>query len=415
MRLYYPHFLNIIFNIIGSIILLVIHMKGQKKRQRFFLHLSMTILVVSTCYMTGCIEDTSEKESSESTADTIVLLNQSLILPDWSDGNYHDYQQTTQLITQFNTDYPNLVEIFSIGKSINGKDIWCVTLTNEQIQTEKHCCVIDGCIHGSEWESCEICLYLAEYLLINFERNHSVRSILNSSIIYLIPILNPDGREQNIRYNENGIDLNRNFAVHFGRILGGSIPLGNPLGFIKIPSIRRPLKGITLTNSGRRPFSEPETTALKEFLDSLDRKTIGFYMNGHTALHFVGSVVNIKQNQEYQITSHQKTVINTALSWCENHTEYASLPIGDYDYYGAGLAHHWVFKEYQIPSFLFELLSHEYEPGLTGGGYHDDLVYWMHESLPILLYLCYNIENLSHWSLPDNEPVLPDGIPPSQV
>ena len=49
---------------------------------------------------------------------------------------------------------------------------------------EKSSCLIDGCIHGHEWEGGEACLYLAEYLLINFDANETITHILNSSEVY---------------------------------------------------------------------------------------------------------------------------------------------------------------------------------------------------------------------------------------
>jgi len=113
---------------------------------------------------------------------------------------------------------PNLIYVFSIGKSVLGKDIWCIRLTNEKSNDIKSSCLIDGYIHGCEWEAGEACLYLDEYLLINFKANETIAHIINSSEVYIIPLLNPDGRQENVRWNDNGIDLNRNFES-FGRIL----------------------------------------------------------------------------------------------------------------------------------------------------------------------------------------------------
>jgi len=326
-------------------------------------------------------------------------FDKELILPDWQDRDLEE-------------KYPDLTDVFSIGKSVLEKDIWCIKITNEKNTDEKYSCVIDGCIHGSEWEAGELCLYLADYLLINFGENKTVTEILNSSEIYIIPILNPDGRDQDMRWNENGIDLNRNFDVHFGRWRGGSFRLGKLFGIIKIPMIELPRKGIK-TNAGWRPFSEPETAALRDFMRSLDSDKLSFYANCHTAVHAFFSVLDIPYRPEFTTTEHEKTVLNTALYWTEENTQYDIMPVAEYDFYGGGVAHHWVFKEFRIPSFCFELMSQDYEPGYKGGGPHGELVYWMQESLPVLLYLLANIENLNNWETPDNDPALPDGIPPS--
>ena len=107
-------------------------------------------------------------------------------------------------------------------------------------------------------------------------------------------------------------------------------------------------------------------------------------------------------------------MLNTALSWVEEHTQYESHPVGDFSFTGAGFAHHWVFKHYQIPSFLFELLSQDYEPG-AGGGKHDHLVHWMKTTLPVFLFLLVNSEHLHHWETPDIQPRLPEGVPPDPL
>jgi hypothetical protein len=185
------------------------------------------------------------------------------ILPDWSDGNYHDSSGVSRALNDFNERFPDLVDVFSIGKSVNGKNIWCIRITNEQHPGPRYSCLIDGGIHGNEWEATEACLYLAEYLLINVGINKTVANIVNTTEVYLVPLLNPDGRDQDDRFNAHGIDLNRNFDVHFGRLRSRNFPLGTPFGRIKLPMIRVPFIGV-YTNCGRYPFSEPETDAVKQ-------------------------------------------------------------------------------------------------------------------------------------------------------
>ena len=209
-----------------------------KKLPQIIALLICCILIIAS--FSGCIE---EKKSNES-KDIIkpdFKSDQSSKLPDWKDGEYHDYYVTMEMLDLFEDEYPNLVDLFSIGKSVLGKDIWCIRLTNEKNDVVKSSCLIDGCIHGCEWEAGEACLYLAEYLLINFEKNDTITNILNSSEVYIIPLVNPDSRQDDYRFNENGVDLNRNFDIDFGRIRGYSMPLGKLFGRIKIPYLEFPL------------------------------------------------------------------------------------------------------------------------------------------------------------------------------
>ena len=84
------------------------------------------------------------------------------------------------MLNGFNDKYPDLVKVFSIGKSVLGKDIWCIRVTNEKNNTKNHRVLLMGVSMEYEWEGGEACLYLAEYLLINFDDNATITHILNS-------------------------------------------------------------------------------------------------------------------------------------------------------------------------------------------------------------------------------------------
>jgi hypothetical protein len=351
-------------------------------------------------------------------------LDQPSILPDWKDGEYHDYYGTMKLLNDFKGKYPDLVKVFSIGKSVLGKDIWCIRLTNEKNDTRKSSCLIDGCIHGQEWEGGEACLYLAEYLLINFDANKTITLILNSSEVYIVPLVNPDGRQDDNLYNDNGINLNRNFDVDFGRIIGGVIPLGKLFGRIKIP--RLPLNSqreftllhklfpsfpLWLTNCGRHPFSEPETQAMRDFMRELENKDFSFYVNCHTAWHSFGGPWDAFK-PPFEKSKQEQYIFDYVTEWVVKNTEYEKYKV--LDSYESGTAPDWVFKEFRIPSFCFEILSQDYDC-YTGGGKHDHLVHWMETTLPVFMYLLVNTDNLRQWRTPDIQPLLPEGVPPEPL
>lgn len=361
-------------------------------------------------FFTGCMEE-KQNLLGEELLNQVIEIDQSSILPFWRDGEYHDYKSTVNMLKGFEGEYPDLVDLFSIGKSVLGRDIWCIRITNENNTDDKFSCLIDGCIHGCEWEAGEACLYLVEYLLINFGKNATTTSILNTSEIYIVPLFNPDGREVDERWNGNGIDLNRNFDVHFGRILGRSFPLGKLFGRIKISGFRIPRVGI-FTNAGRRPFSEPETQAIRDLMNSLKNRGFSFYVNCHTALRKIAGPSTIRYRSQFEMTSNEKNVIDHITSWFEGNTEYGAFE--NKNAFGSGNAPDWCFKEFRVPSFTFEILSIEYEPWF-GGGRHDHLVHWMKTTLPVFMYLLVNIENLYNWNIPEIQPPLPKGVPPPPI
>ncbi len=388
----------------------------MNKRKLYPLLAILLSLILFSVLFSGCIQEAEEKVTLPPQLEE-VKIDSPAILPDWDDGNYHDYDATTQMINNFNRNYPDLVYVESIGKSVQGKDIWCMCLTNESSTRSKFSCLIDGCIHGCEWEAGGACLYLTEYLLINYGSNSTIAELLDKNEIYILPLLNPDGRDADDRFNDNGIDLNRNFDVDFGRIRGGSMPLGKLFGRIKIPyrffpRLHKWLPGFPsfLTNSGRRAFSEPETRALRDFMGEVDSHDFSFYVNCHTAMHLFSNPWS-SFKPPFEMSEQEKQVYNCVKEWVGKNSEYEDNSIS---YYASGTATDWCFKEFGVPSFTFEILSTDYEPG-AGGGKHDNLVHWMKTTLPVFMYLLVNIENLHNWETPDIQPTLPEGVPPEPL
>ena len=380
---------------------------------RFNLVVIAIALILLITSFSGCFEEDQKK--TDDSPKIVSPTDHSSILPDWRDGEYHDYQGSKQKLTELNTDFPGLSRVFLIGKSVLGRDIWCIRITNEFNTSRKFSCLIDGGIHGSEWESMEACLYLAEYLLINYGFNKTISNILNTSEIYIVPMLNPDGRENDIRFNENGVDIARNFDAHFGRLKSRNLRIGKLFGIIKIPTIYFPRLGIRYLNCGRCPLSEPETKALRNLANSLKSKDFSFYVNCHTALHYMNSIVDVDYKPEFTISKQERVIFNSVLDWVDENTEYKALYGEDYKHAGFGSSYDWIFKEFRILSFCFEILNLDYEPGYTPGGRHDSLVHWMKTTIPVFMFLLVNIENLYNWNEADIEPPLPEGVPPEPL
>ena len=87
--------------------------------------------------------------------------------PELTWDHYYDQDMVTEALQQMHKAWPDLTELESLGKSIEGRDIWCLTITNEKTGKAgtKPAMYVDGAIHGNEIQATEVCLYTAWTLL----------------------------------------------------------------------------------------------------------------------------------------------------------------------------------------------------------------------------------------------------------
>jgi len=134
--------------------------------------------------------------------DRYPLMNPWTPPPPWAVWTrYHDYEEIIETLFYLNSTYPSLVGIFSIGKSWQDQDIYCIRLTNESITRSKPKVFFVGYHHARELISAELPLYFAVEAATNFGTNETITHMLNYSEIYIIPALNPDAFDA-VKQNE---------------------------------------------------------------------------------------------------------------------------------------------------------------------------------------------------------------------
>lgn len=173
---------------------------------------------------------------------------------------YKSYDETISFLQECVKNYPNLIQTQSIGKTWEGRDIVLATLSLGVENADlKPALLYTGTIHAREWIGNELGVAFIDYILKHYQTNPKIKAALTKNTLYMVPCLNPDGFEysrthfsfwrKNRRDNKDGtfgVDLNRNFSVGWTRIKDTS---SNIYG-------------------GPEPFSEPETRAIKAFVDS---------------------------------------------------------------------------------------------------------------------------------------------------
>jgi hypothetical protein len=155
---------------------------------------------------------------------------------------FHTYAENEQIIDNVVAAHPNIAAKFSIGKSYEGRQIWGIKLTKDVNggNAGKPAVFINGLMHARERASNELALYMLQVLGNNYGLSgtlgNKVTQILNSTIVYVVPMMNPDGAEFDMsggrwhKWRKNrqpvsgavGIDLNRQFGYTWGCCAGGA-------------------------------------------------------------------------------------------------------------------------------------------------------------------------------------------------
>jgi len=130
---------------------------------------------------------------------------------------FHTYAQLTQELQNIANNYPEIAQLYDLGHSVQGRILWGLKITDnptiEENEAEVRIC---GNHHGNELMSVELPLLMAWHLVQNYSINPDIEDLVDNREIWIIPMVNPDGREMGTRYNAHGVDLNRDYGYLWG-------------------------------------------------------------------------------------------------------------------------------------------------------------------------------------------------------
>ncbi len=112
-------------------------------------------------------------------------------------NRYNDPAGIADILKKIATAYPKLAKLQSIGKSFEGRDLWCIAITDysKGVADKKPGMYIDGNIHSNEVQGSEFSLYTAWYLTESFADTKFIQDLLADKIFYIVPTINPDARD----------------------------------------------------------------------------------------------------------------------------------------------------------------------------------------------------------------------------
>lgn len=185
---------------------------------------------------------------------------------------YLRHSDINRYLISLEKSYKNLVQVITIGHSYENRPLNVIKISRKS-PNPKEVVFIDAGCHAREWITISCALHCIQKL-VEYSNLHV--DLLNRFDFYILPVVNPDGYEYTHTVNRFwrktrrpirlqkfgkfnfGADLNRNYDFHWQ----DASP--NPKKY---------------TFRGEKPFSEPETRSLREFMAGLKCK---FYLTLHS-------------------------------------------------------------------------------------------------------------------------------------
>ena len=146
---------------------------------------------------------------------------------------YPTYQQYVDTMEYFANTYPAICKLDTIGITIFGRLLLAVKISKDvNANGAKPKFLYTSSIHGDELTGYIGMLHLIDYLLTNYGTNAKATRLVDSVMIFINPLANPDGTYAGgnnsvngaTRLNGNGVDMNRNYPDP----AAGQHPDGNP-------------------------------------------------------------------------------------------------------------------------------------------------------------------------------------------
>ena len=270
-------------------------------------------------------------------------------------GGYYTFQEIEENIDELISLYPNIIsEKISIGLSLEGRNIWALKVSdNPNINEQEPQALYTGLHHSREPMSYMNLFYFMHWLGENYETDLLAQHLVNNRELWFIPAINPDG----LVYNETiapegggmqrkntrdtcsstpiGVDLNRNYGYLWGYDNEGSSP-----------------DGCNETYRGTSPFSEPETQAVRDFVNQHDFKINFNY-------HSYSDLLIYPFGYEYENNAPQED-IDIFIEYGQDMVQYNGYTLGtgpDLLYPVNGDACDWMYGEANIFSYTPEIGS----------------------------------------------------------
>jgi carboxypeptidase T len=288
-------------------------------------------------------------------------------------AGYHTYDELNAELAGIAAAHPDIVTISSYGRSVEGRALPLVKISDAVRGDEDEPEVLFSCAqHAREHLTVEMCLHIAQRLADGYGTEPEITDLVRSREVWLMPMVNPDGAEYDIsqgsfafwRKNRQpnpgssaiGTDTNRNWDAQWG-CCGGSSP--GPADE---------------TYRGPAPFSAPETAQIRDWVNS---RVVGGaqQITAHIDFHTYSELVLWPYGYTFAETAPTLDAaaaatfrtMGEAMAATNGYTPQQASDL----YIADGTMSDWMWAAHRIWSFTFEMYP---STQLEGGFYPPDLV-----------------------------------------
>ncbi len=269
------------------------------------------------------------------------------------DAGYLDYTEMVAAVHEIEAGNPEIAELFSIGRSFEGRELWAAKVSDHvETDEDEPEVLFDGGMHGREHMSTEMAVALFRSLVDGYGATPRITSMVNRAEITIIFSLNPDGSEydhssgsiRSWRKNrqptpgstEIGTDINRNFGYQWGT---------NPLN--ASPS--------AWTYRGPAAWSTPEASAFKSYVDGRVKGSeqqirvhVTFHQFGRIVLYPYGyTKAAVPDADDHATLAAMAAEMGELSGYAHAQSSYDEIHVGN--------QMDWLYATHGILSFTFEM------------------------------------------------------------
>ncbi|MDZ7332815.1 MAG: M14 family metallopeptidase [candidate division KSB1 bacterium] len=270
-------------------------------------------------------------------------------------GLYHTYSELEAELQDLAKNHPAIAQLSSLGRSHEGRELWALNISDQVDNDESEPAIILlGAHHAREWISVEVPLLIARFLIEQYGVDTTVTRLVDQVEIWVVPMVNPDGHQHSVttdrlwrknRRNNGdgsfGVDLNRNYGYQWG----GPGSSGDTFSEVY---------------RGPAPFSEPETQAIRTFLEHQSPRALISYHSYSQLVLYPWGFTNQPAPDKALLDSlavalaHQIRAVHG-----KNYVPGQSSTL----YLASGDTTDWLYGLFGVPAFTIELRPDSYNPG----------------------------------------------------